>query len=101
MLSKARDLKIFIDKAQHENYIDKINDSRVCITGNNKFKSLSIKYVEILACGWFIILINQKISIELGYVNNRHLSLYDDLNDLGQKIRFFIKNDDLRNSISK
>lgn len=100
MLSKAKDLSIFIDKVQHENYIDKINDSRVCITSNNKFKSLSIKYVEILACGGFLLADKPEDFDELGYINNRHLSLYEDLQDLGQKIRFFIRNDDLRNSIS-
>ncbi len=100
MLSKARDLNIFTDKIQHEDYIDKINDSRICITSNNKFKSLSIKYVEVLACGGFLLADKPEDFDELGYINNRHLSLYDDLDDLGQKIRFFIKNEDLRNSIS-
>lgn len=101
MLSKTRDLKIFTDKIQHEAYIDKINDSRLCITSNNKFKSLSIKYVEILSCGGFLLADKPEDFDELGYIHNRHLAIYDDLQDLSDKIRFYLKHEDLRNSISQ
>lgn len=99
-LSKSKDLNIFTNKTQHEDYINKINDSKVCVTSNNIFKSLSIKYVEILACGGFLLADKPEDFDELGYKNNEHLVIYNDLQDLSKKIRYYLKNENIRNIIS-
>jgi spore maturation protein CgeB len=100
LIKSLNDLRIFIKRIQHEDYIDKINSSKICITSNNKFKSLSIKYYEILACGSFLLADEPEDLLELGFIPDKHLVLYNDLNDLKDKIYFYLSNSKIIRTIS-
>jgi spore maturation protein CgeB len=101
LVSSLKEFKTFTKKVQHEVYINNINKSRVCITSNNKFKSLSIKYTEILACGSFMLADRPEDFDELGYVDGTHLVIYNDLNDLKDKINYYVKNYKSREKIAR
>lgn len=90
MVTKLRDLKSFMKRTQHEKYVDKINSSKICITSNNKFRSLSIKYYEILACGSFLLADEPEDLLELGFVPDKHLVIYKGLDDLKDKIYYYL-----------
>lgn len=92
--------KAFIKAVQHENYIRKINESKICVTSNNKFKSLSIKYVEVMSCGSLLFADLPEDLYELGYVPGKHLVLYNDLQDLKNKINYYLKNTSKAESIA-
>jgi len=100
LVNSIRDLKVFTKKVNQNTYIKSINKSKVCITSNNKFKSLSIKYVEILSCGSFLLADKPEDFNELGYVDGKHLVLYNDLNDLKDKIYFYAVNNKIREKIA-
>ena len=100
LLRSMRPITSYIKRVEHENYINKINRSRICITSNNKFRSLSIKYYETMACGSFLLADKPEDFDELGYVDGRHLVLYNDLNDLKDKIYFYLKNGKTREKIA-
>lgn len=94
-------INTFSKKVIHNEYINAINKSRICLTSNNKFKSLSIKYTEYLSCGSFMMSDKPEDFDELGYVDGKHLVIYNDFNDLKSKINFYIKNESIRENIAK
>jgi len=101
MVSSLKDLKTYTGKVQHRTYIKMINQSKLCITSNNKFKSLSIKYSEVLACGSFLLADLPEDFNELGYLNGLHLILYSGINDLKDKIYFYLKHSNTREQIAQ
>lgn len=101
LLKNFRNNILYTRKIQHEPYIQTINRSCVCITSNNKFKSLSIKYTEIMSCGSFLLADEPEDLKELGYENHKHLVIYEGLEDLALKIRFYLKHPDLRERIAR
>lgn len=90
LVSSLKDLRCYVKRTQHEKYVDKINSSKICITSNNKFKSLSIKYYEILSCGSFLLADEPEDLLELGFIPDKHLVIYKDLNDLKDKIYYYL-----------
>lgn len=100
LLKNFRNNILYTRKIQHEPYIQTINRSCVCITSNNKFKSLSIKYTEIMSCGSFLLADEPEDLKELGYENHKHLVIYEGLEDLALKIKFYLKHPDLRERIA-
>lgn len=101
MVNDLKKVSSYTKKVQHENYIDMINKSKICITSNNKFKSLSIKYTEIMSCGSFLLADKPEDFDELGYINNKHLVLYDGIEDLKNKIFYYLRNPNEREIIEK
>jgi len=100
-VKSLKDLKSYTKKIQHLEYIRMINKSRVCITSNNLFKSLSIKYVETLSCGSLLLSDKPEDFDELGYIDKTHLVLYDNLIDLKDKIYYYLKNYKEREKIAR
>lgn len=84
------DLKTFTKQVQHLAYINMINNSKICITSNNKFKSLSIKYYEIMACGSMLLADRPEDLDELGFIPNKHLVIYENISDLKEKIYYYL-----------
>lgn len=101
MLLKDNTIKTYIKSVNHEQYIQKINQSKICITSNNKFKSFSIKYTEFLSCGSFMLADKPEDFDEFGYVDKQHLVLYNDLNELKEKIIYYLNHEKEREEIAK
>jgi spore maturation protein CgeB len=91
-MEKNNNIKTITHQCQHEEYINNINNSKIGITSNNKFKSLSIKYYEIMACGAMLLADEPEDLTELGFVNEQHLVIYENIEDLKDKILFYLKN---------
>jgi len=91
----------FTKKVVHRRYINMINRSKLCITSNNKFRSLSIKYYEIMACGSLLLADEPEDLNTLGFVNGEHLILYtNNLKDLKNKIKYCLSHDKEREEIA-
>ena len=82
--------------------IKAINSSKIMITSNNKWKSLSMRYTETLACGGFLLADKPQDLDKLGYVDGKHLVIYNDLGDLRKKIIYYLnpKNEKEREKIA-
>ncbi len=100
MLSKMKITKI-MDRVVLHKLIRSINRSRIIITSNNIFNSLSMRYTETLACGGLLLADKPEDFDELGYIDGKHLVLYKGLDDLRDKILFCLQKPKFRKFISK
>lgn len=101
LLKEMKGVSCFTKRVEHEDYINKINRSKICITSNNKFKSLSIKYYEIMACGSLLLADEPEDLKELGFIDGKHLVIYKNLNDLKDKIFYYLDHEKEREEIAK
>jgi hypothetical protein len=98
-----RDLpyKSFIQSVIHEEYIKKINQSKIFITSNNIYSSLNMKYTEVLSCGTLLFADKPEDLDDVGLKDGEHLIIYTDINDLKNKIQYYLHNDKEREEIAK
>jgi len=88
-------------RIQHENYINHINKSKIFIANMDIDGSLSQKFTETLACGTFLLTDKPRDFDFLGYKDKKHVVLYKDFLDLENKIRYYLKHEEERESIAK
>ncbi len=100
-IKSIQGVSTYTKKVIHGRYISMINRSKLCITSNNKFRSLSIKYYEIMACGSLLLADEPEDLSQLGFVNGKHLILYkNNLKDLKNKIKYCLSHDKEREEIA-
>ena len=96
------DVTSYLKPIYFEEYIKKINESKMFITSNVFERELSGKYYEVMACGTLLLTTEPDDLNKLGFYNNEHLIIYkDDFSDLQDKIEYFLKHDKEREEIAK
>jgi len=101
ILEKNKSLKTFTKRVSNYKFVDVINKSKIFITSNNIYGSLSIKYYEVLACGT-LLLADRPVDLEIiGFKDKKHLVIYNDLDDLRNKLKYYLENKKEREEISK
>jgi len=90
-----------VDCVKFENYIRRINESKIIVTSNSRFKQLSLKYFEVLACGTLLLTNRPEGLDQVGMRDGKHLVLYDGFKDLENKISYFLTHDKEREAIAK
>jgi len=96
------DVNSFFEKVWFEEYVRKINESKIFVTYNAEDNELSGKYTEVMACGTFLLTTRPDDLERLGYKDGEHLVLYkNDFSDLEDKIKYFLKNENEREGIAK
>jgi len=88
-------------KTSMNRYIELINESKIFVTSNNIFRSLSMKYTECMSCGTFLLADEPEDLNRFGYKDGQHLVIYNGLKDLKDKINYFLKHDKEREQIAK
>jgi len=88
------------NKTTVSQYVDDINYSRIVVTSNNIFGSLSRKYTEVMACGSFLLADKPEDLKEFGYIDGKHLVIYNGLNDLRKKILYYLEQEHEREWIA-
>lgn len=99
----AMNLNLETRKINKKNMIKAINKSKIVLTSNNYYKSLSMRYTETLACGGFL-LADRPGDLELvGLKDGEHLIIYKNLKDLKRKIVYYLdpKHEEERKQIAK
>jgi hypothetical protein len=86
---------------QFVKYIEAINQSKVCVTSNNIFSSLSFKYTETMACGTLMLADHPEDMDLYGYKDGEHFVIWDGLDDLIDKIKYYISHETEREAIAK
>ena len=100
-LIKKMGIKCFTRGVIHNQYVKKLNESKMFIISNNINKRLSMKYTEAMACGAFV-LADEPEDLDIqGFKRDKHLVLYKGMDDLKDKIRYYLKNNQERNEIAK
>jgi len=96
------DVTSYLKPIYFEEYIKKINESKIFVTSNVYERELSGKYYEVMACGTLLLTTEPNDLNKLGFYNNEHLIIYkDDFSDLKDKIEYFLKHDRERKEIAK
>jgi hypothetical protein len=93
--------RIFTENVTHQDYIQKINQSKIFVTKNNVYNFLSMKYTEILSCGTLLLADRPDDLEDIGLKDGEHLIIYNSLNDLKDKIDYFLKYEKEREEIAK
>ena len=94
-------LKSVMKRVVHDKYINSINQSKIAIISVNCFQSPNMKFTEFTSCGTLVLSDQPDDMKELGFKNNKHLVIYNNINDLKDKINYFLKNEKEREIIAK
>lgn len=100
-LVKGMGLNAITGRVVHEKYIKAINRSRIAIISTNIFNSPNMKFTEFMSCGTFVLSDRPSDIKHLGFKNGQHLVLYKDMNDLKDKINYFLVNEKEREEIAE
>lgn len=93
-LVKKLRLKAVTNRIVHQKYIRSINQSKIAIISTNVFNSPNMKFTEFTSCGTFVLSDRPDDIKELGFEDGKHLVIYKDLNDLEDKIKYFLNHKD-------
>ena len=94
-------IKVMSKRVVQRNLIRWINQAKVTITSNNIFHSLSLRYTETLGCGGFLLADRPEDFKLLGFKDGVHLVLYKNVNDLKDKVKFYMSHNKKRREIEK
>ena len=94
-------LKAVIKRVVHQKYIKVINQTKICIISTNVFNSPNMKFTEFTSCGSFVLSDEPADMQELGFEDGKHLVIYRDMNDLRNKIKYYLKHEKEREAIAK
>ena len=98
---KHGQFKVTTRKMYHNSYVEQLNRSKIFVTSNNRWGSLSMKYYEVMACETFLL---ADLPTDLGRVglqDRTHLVIYNSLTDLLDKINYYLKHPEERETIAK
>jgi hypothetical protein len=98
---KKAGFRVLQNRIIHQALINAINRCKITVTSNNIFHSLSLRYTETLACGGFLLADRPEDLGLLGFEDGKHLVIYNDMKDLVEKARYYMKNDTEREKIAK
>lgn len=101
IVKRIPNIKAVTTRHRHKDHVTLINKSKIIITSNNLWNSLSMRYTEVLACGGFLLADKPEDFEKLGYVNGKHLVIYSGFDDLKNKILYYLKHDKEREEIAK
>ena len=94
------DVKTSTSKISFDGYIQRINESKIIVT-HKKYKFLSLKWTEVLACGTLMMGNKPEDFDRVGFKDGEHAIIYDGFKDLEEKIDYFLKHDREREAIAK
>lgn len=96
-----KDVVTFTDRAVHEKYVDVLQRSKIFVGSVSKYKTLTMKFTEAMACGAMLLTDKPDDLILQRFVDGKHLVLYDGPEDLKAKILYYLTNASLRVRIAE
>jgi spore maturation protein CgeB len=97
---KQMGLKIISSRIIQDAYIKAINQSKIAVISTNIFNSPNMKFTEFTSCGTFVLTDKPADFDELGFKNGEHLILYKNLDDLKDKVKYYLKHEKEREEIA-
>jgi len=88
------------NRIKHLDYVRLLNRSKIFVTSNNIYKVLSMKYTEAMACGALLLADKPDGLDEQGYIDGKHLVLYDGMKDLKDKVFYYLSHNTEREAIA-
>jgi spore maturation protein CgeB len=81
-------------------YVDVLNSSKIAISNNEKYGFMTKKVLEFMACGTLLLTDKCEEFDMLGFDDGKHLVVYNGLDDLKDKIYYYLSNDSKREMIA-
>jgi len=100
-ISGLDNINTSLERVYTEAYVKRINETKIIVTCSQVYGAFSPKYTEVMACGTLIMGDRIDDLEELGLKDGEHLILYDGFKDLEEKIRYFLRHDQARETIAK
>ena len=100
-LIKHMGIRYFVGSVDNWKYIDMMNRSKMFANSSPMLKITTHKCLEAMACGTFLFTNKLDDMESYGYVDGENLVVYDGMDDLKQKIQYYMKHEDERNEIAK
>lgn len=94
-------IKTFTKNVIHDEYIKKINESKIFVTENGIHNCLNMKFTEILSCGSLLLANKPEDLDDVGLKNGEHLIIYNGWKDLKNKIKYYLSHDKEREEIAR
>ena len=98
---KSMNIPVITKRVVHQKLIRCINTSKITLTSNNIFKSLSMRYTETLACGGFLMADEPEDLSYVGLVDGEHLVIYKGIEDLKRKVKYYLTHEKERKKIAR
>jgi len=98
---KQMGIPIITKRVVHQKLIRCINSSKITVTSNNVFRSLSMRYTETLACGGFLMADRPDDLEMVGLKDGEHLVIYKNIKDLKNKVKYYLEHEVERKRIAK
>lgn len=85
----------------HEDYVKVLNQCKIFVNSNCNWGGLNMKYTEAMACGCMF-LTDKPLDMEYsGFKDKSHLVLYNGLDDMMDKLYYYVNHDEQRKKIAK
>ena len=81
-------------------YVDALNMTKMAISNNTKWGFMPHKVLEIMACGAMLLTDRCEEFDLVGIKDGEHVVIYNDLDDLRDKIHYYLENDSERERIA-
>jgi spore maturation protein CgeB len=100
--NKLKDIDISLWKKSiyYNSMVVKVNECRVCVN-YSPYDVVNPRVTEVLACGTLLLTNYCEDYTRFGYKNGKHLVFYDGLDDLVDKIYYYLENDSRREKIAE
>ncbi len=100
-MMQAMKIPVVTKRIIHRKLVKCINRCKIIVTSNNVYNSLSMRYTETLACGGFLLADRPADLDFVGLEDGKHLVIYENINDLKDKIYYYLDHDKERSIIEK
>lgn len=84
----------------HGDYVRAINRTKIFVVANSIYNTVSMKYFECMACGTFLLAEKPREMEDLGFVEGIHMGLFDGVEDLKDKIFYYLAHEAERERIA-
>ena len=81
-------------------YVDALNKTKIAISNNSRHGFMPKKVLEIMACGALLLTDKCEEFDMVGIEDGKHVVIYDSIDDLREKIHYYLKNDSEREEIA-
>jgi len=101
MLRNMSDINTYTENTFFDDYVLKLNQSKISVNDNSYFKFVNPRATEVMSCGTLYLTDGNSDFKELGYENGKHLVFYDGIDDLKEKIFYYLDHEEERKEIAE
>jgi len=83
----------------HDSYLFALNRSKILVNSVNYWRYFNYKILEAASCGCLVL--TDKPADTLGFEDRKHFVLYDGMDDLADKVRYYLGNESKRLQIAQ